>query len=261
MLTLIKLGGSLITNKKLEKSFRQDVVKRLADEIVAANAKNPANQLIIGHGSGSFGHFAASRANTINGVHTVDEWKAFAYVANTAAELNYLVCDCLQSAGLPVWRIQPSASLMSEDGRVSSMSLTAIKTAISNGLIPLVYGDVSLDDVLGGTIISTEKLFFYLCSLIPVNRVFLLGEVSGVYDAHGTVISTLTNANYSGLMSALGGSAGTDVTGGMETKVEDMLKVVKENPSVAIRIMSGLEANLLRDALIGKAHPGTLIAS
>jgi isopentenyl phosphate kinase len=260
MLTLIKLGGSLITNKQLEKSFRRDVVKRLADEIAAAYAEDPTNQLIIGHGSGSFGHFAASRANTIKGVQSADDWKAFAHVGNTAAELNYLVCDCLQSAGLPVWRLQPSASLMAEDGKVSSMSLTAIETAISHGLIPLLYGDVSIDSMLGGTIISTEKLFFYLCSQLPVNRVFLLGEVSGVYDSHGTVISAITNTNYGNFNSVLGGSAGTDVTGGMETKVEEMLDVVKANPNVTIRIMSGLETNLLKDALIANVDSGTLIA-
>ena len=65
MLTLVKLGGSLITDKRVEKSFRRDVVKRLADEIAAARAVDPELKLLIGHGSGSFGHFAAKRANTL----------------------------------------------------------------------------------------------------------------------------------------------------------------------------------------------------
>jgi isopentenyl phosphate kinase len=155
MLTLVKLGGSLITDKRVEKSFRRDVVKRLADQLVAACAENPELRLIIGHGSGSFGHFAASRANTINGVRAAEEWKAFAQVSNVAAELNYLVSDVLQSAGLPVWRIQPSASLLSQDNHVVSMSTNALSTAVTKGLIPIVYGDVSIDSVRGGTIIST----------------------------------------------------------------------------------------------------------
>src|SRR5690242_8518066 len=108
MLTLVKLGGSLITDKRVEKSFRRDVVKRLANEVAAAREAEPDMKLLIGHGSGSFGHFAAKRANTIAGVHSASDWQAFAYVCNVAAELNYLVCDCLQEAGLPVLRIQPS---------------------------------------------------------------------------------------------------------------------------------------------------------
>ena len=192
MLTLVKLGGSLITDKRVEKSFRRDVVKRLAEEIAAARAENPDLELLIGHGSGSFGHFAAKRANTINGVYTAFDWQAFAYVSNVAAELNYLVCDCLQEVGLPVWRIQPSASLLSHNGEVTSMSMRSIETALSNSLIPVVYGDVSLDTGIGGTIISTEKLFFYLSTVLSVSRLFLLGEVSGVHDSSGEVIYSIT---------------------------------------------------------------------
>jgi len=260
MLTLVKLGGSLITDKNVEKSFKRDVVKRLADEIAMARTSNPELKLIIGHGSGSFGHFAAKRANTINGVRTFAEWHAFANVSNVAAELNYLVCDCLQSSGLPVWHIQPSASLVSDNGEVTSMSITSIEAALSNSLIPIVYGDVSIDSSIGGTIISTEKLFFYLCNVLSVSRVFLLGEVSGVYDGSGVLVTSVTHVNYASLFSALGGSGGTDVTGGMETKVEDMLKVVRSFPSMTIRIFSGLTEHLLCDSLLDKAHPGTLIS-
>jgi isopentenyl phosphate kinase len=260
MLTLLKLGGSLITDKNVEKSFRRDVVKRLADEIAAACAEDPQLKLLIGHGSGSFGHFAAKRANTIGGVYTPSDWQAFAYVSNVAAELNYLVCDCLQEVGLPVWRIQPSASLLSHDGEVTAMSMRSIETALSNRLIPVVYGDVSLDSVLGGTIISTEKLFFYLSTVLTVDQVFLLGEVFGVYGSSGEVVENITSANFGSLFSVLGGSAGTDVTGGMETKVEDMLSVIERSSKMTIRIFSGLTENLLHDALLGKAHPGTLIS-
>jgi isopentenyl phosphate kinase len=261
MLTLVKLGGSLITDKRVEKSFRRDVVLRLAQELAVAYTADPDMRLIIGHGSGSFGHFAASRANTIHGVHTIDEWKAFAHVSNVAAELNYLVCEVFESAGLPVWRIQPSASMRAESGNVVSLSIDPILTALSHGIIPVVYGDVSLDSSVGGTIISTEKLFFYLTSILQIDRIFLLGEVDGVYDQLGKVIQSITNQNYSFYFGSVGGSKGVDVTGGMETKVEDMLAVVDANSSVQIRIFSGLEEDLLTNALLGKAYPGTLISS
>ncbi len=261
MLTLVKLGGSLITDKRVEKSFRKDVVIRLADELAAACAADSDLRLVIGHGSGSFGHFAASRADTINGVHSLDEWKSFAHVSNVAAELNQLVCEVFESAGLPVWGIQPSASMRAVSGQVVSLSIEPLVTALSKGIIPVVYGDVSVDSSIGGTIISTEKLFFYLTSVLSIDRIFLLGEVGGVYDRLGNVIQLITYNNYSLYFDSVGASNGVDVTGGMETKVEDMLNVISHNSSMTIRIFSGLEKNLLYKALLGQEHPGTMISN
>jgi len=96
--------------------------------------------------------------------------------------------------------------------------------------------------------------------VLLVDRVFLLGKVLGVFGSSGEVVENITSANFSSLFSVLGGSAGTDVTGGMETKVDDMLSVVERFPQMTIRIFSGLTENLLHDALLGKAHPGTLIS-
>lgn len=258
MLTLIKLGGSLITDKHVEKKFRRDVMQRLSDEIATALDHSPENRILIGHGSGSFGHFAAQKANTIRGVKTKEEWLAFANVSMVASELNYLVCECLQAAGVPIWRFQPSASLLSNNGKVVSMSIQGITTALSVGIVPVVFGDVSLDSELGGTIISTEKLFFYLASVLYVNRIFLVGEVDGVYAVDKEVIPLINSENFSIISSSLGGSAGVDVTGGMETKVTDMLKLV--TLEMTIRIFNGLKPNLLRDTLLNKTKPGTLIS-
>jgi isopentenyl phosphate kinase len=99
-----------------------------------------------------------------------------------------------------------------------------------------------------------------LTSVLSVDRIFLLGEVSGVYDQKGVIIESITSMNYSSLLQSFGGSAGVDVTGGMETKVEDMLSVVAQLPEMTIRIFSGLEDTLLRDTLLGRASPGTLIS-
>lgn len=258
MLTMVKLGGSLITDKHVEKRFRRDVMLRLADEIAFVLEQSPSTRILVGHGSGSFGHFAAQKANTVKGVKTKDEWLAFANVAMAASELNYLVCECLQSAGVPVWRFQPSASLLSSNGDVVSMSVDGIKTALDVGIVPVVFGDVSLDRVLGGTIISTEKLFFYLSSVLSVQKIFLLGEVDGVYASDGRVIPLISRDNFSHVAESIGGSSGVDVTGGMETKVSDMLKLVTS--VMTIRIMSGVKPNLLRDTLLDTARPGTLIA-
>ncbi|GAB4522225.1 MAG: isopentenyl phosphate kinase [Anaerolineae bacterium] len=257
MLTFIKLGGSLITDKRVEASFRAEVMARLAQEIAAAYTA--ANPLVIGHGSGSFGHFAASRYGTMQGVATSEQWRGFAEVATVAAELNYLVAHTLHQARVPVWRFQPSASARCRDGLLYEMALYPIQQALAHGLVPLVYGDVALDDVRGGTIISTEVVLSYLADHLPVTRILLLGEVDGVYDESGVVISEIHPGNVDMYQAALGGSGGTDVTGGMLTKVHDMLTLVQRVPGLTIRILNGNIPDLLRAALVDEATPGTLI--
>jgi isopentenyl phosphate kinase len=120
---------------------------------------------------------------------------------------------------------------------------------------------VGLDEVRGGTILSTEKIFFYLAHHLPVKQILLLGEVKGVYDQTGDVIPQITPQNLPEIEKALGGSAGTDVTGGMETKVQDMLALTHEVPGLTIRIMDGTEPGLLQRTLLGEEQPGTLISA
>lgn len=258
MLTFIKLGGSLITDKKTEKAFREPVVRRLAGEIQAALSAAPDLQLLVGHGSGSFGHFAANRYHTMDGVHSREDWRGFAEVATVAAELNYLVAGVFQAVGIPVWRIQPSASAISHDGTITQMALEPLWQALTKGLVPLVYGDVSLDDLRGGTIISTETIFLYLAQHLPVDQLLLLGEVDGVYDPNGRLIPEITTGNFNAIEPALIGASGVDVTGGMLAKVQSMLSLGTSS-SLTIRILNGTQPGLLQQTLLGQAQPGTVI--
>ncbi len=259
MLIFVKLGGSLITDKQVERRFRADVARRLASEIKAALDADPDLQLLVGHGSGSFGHVAAKQFGTVDGVHTPEQWRGFAHVATIAAELNHLMAQTLDAAGVPVWRMQPSASALARDGVITEMAVEPIREALDHQLVPLVYGDVALDSQRGGTIISTETIFTYLAQQLPVKRMLLLGEVDGVYAVDGVVIPAITPATLPEVEQALGGSAGTDVTGGMRSKVHNSLAVVQASPDLSIRIMNGLTPGLLRTTLLDQTQPGTLI--
>lgn len=255
----LKLGGSLITDKTVERSFRKNQMKRLAEEIAGAISHRPEMRLLVGHGSGSFGHFSAKRQNTIAGVTSSADWRGFAEVASVASELNMLVNQELRNAGIPAWRIQPSASARCDDGVLVEMATRSIDEALNHGLVPLVYGDVALDTQRGGTIISTETIFEYLVGQIPVDKIILLGEVTGVLDKDGNVIAEITLNTFEQARTALGESRGTDVTGGMVAKVEDMLRIAQSTSDLEIRICDGRVPGLLQDILLNGARPGTVI--
>lgn len=236
-------------------------MERAAHEIAAVHTKRPDLRLLIGHGSGSFGHMAARKYGTAEGVHTPADWRGFAEVATVARRLNSLVMEALHAAGLPVFAVQPSASAQCSDGRLEHMETATIEQALTHDLIPLVYGDVALDSVRGGAILSTETIFFYLAERLCPSQIFLLGEVEGVYDSAGSVIPCITPGNLEQIAGVLGGSHGTDVTGGMASKVRSMVALAAQVRGLRIHIFGGTQPGQLEAALLGDAHdiPGTLI--
>ncbi len=268
-LVFLKLGGSLLTDKTRPEALRADVLARLAAEIAAARDQRPVLRLLVGHGSGSFGHVTASRYGTRAGVHTAEEWRGYAETARSAAELNRLVMDALWNAGVPVLRIQPSASARCHDGELVGMDARPLTVALERGLAPVVYGDVALDDVRGGTIVSTEQIFGWLAPGLQPERVILVGEVAGVLTADpasarpARMIPEIHPDMLPDLAQALGGSRGVDVTGGMVAKVQEMLALVAAVPSLrGVRVVSGLVPGLVRDILIDPSlQAGTLIAA
>ena len=112
MTTLIKLGGSLITDKSRARTFRRNSTAEIVRQIARVQSLKPDFSLVIGHGSGSFGHFEAQRHQTIDGVCTEADWLGFAKVAEAAAALSQLVLREFLAQNLPVMRIQPSSLII-----------------------------------------------------------------------------------------------------------------------------------------------------
>lgn len=260
-LQFLKLGGSLVTDKTRPHTPRLNVLKRLADEIAVARRRDEQMRLILGHGSGSFGHIPARKYGTRLGVHTSAEWDGFMEVWREAVALNRLVIDALAQSGLPAIPFPPSASVVSADGQVLLWELAPLQAALEAGLLPVVYGDVVFDTVRGGTILSTEDLFGYLARGLHPLRILLAGLEPGVwadYPACTRLLAEITPASFEGIAPALGGSQATDVTGGMASKVRQSLVLATRLPGLEVRIFSGESPGAVEKALLGQPV-GTLV--
>lgn len=252
----LKLGGSLITDKTKVERVRHDVLLRLVDEIAQVRRENPALRLVLGQGSGSFGHVAAAKHGTRQGVTNAAGWRGFTEVSDAAARLNRMVLTELLLAGIPAVSLSPSASVGCVDGRIQSIATYPVQAALAAGLVPVVYGDVAFDSVRGGTIVSTEEVMMALVEEIRPSWLLLAGETTGVFDESGLVIPAISRENYAEIEAALGGSRGTDVTGGMASKVQSMLALVYQFPKLSIRIFSGLEPGNLAQTLLNPVQAG-----
>lgn len=262
-LVLLKLGGSLITDKTKPYTPRLDKLSDLAAQISAALVAHPDLALILGHGSGSFGHTAAKQHGTRQGVTTAAQWRGFAEVWFQASALNRFVMQALHDAGVPSVALAPVSAITARAGKVSNWDLSPLKSALTARLVPVIYGDVIFDQVRGGTILSTEDLFEHIARELKPKRILLAGLEEAVwmdFPQRQQMVPKITPANFEGIKAGVGASHGADVTGGMDSKVQQMLALVSEFPDMTAQIFSGEQSGNIEQALAGK-HLGTIIAA
>ena len=261
-LTLIKLGGSLITDKRRPGRSRGRVITRLAGEIATAVDSHPG-RLIVGHGSGSFGHPSAARHGVHRGISGRGQLAGVAETQARAATLHRLVVDGLLAAGAAPFSLAPSSFMSASAGRPVGLLLEPLLQALDQCLLPVTYGDVVLDRRQGAAICSTETVFHALVKALRrrhcrVARVLWLGETEGVYDGEGVLVRVVTGANLRRVLAAAGAAAGTDVTGGMRHRLETAAALARLG--VDSWILDGLVPGRLARALAGGEVPGTHVA-
>ncbi len=260
-LVLLKLGGSLITHKDRPFTPREDRLHALAQAIARALEQRPDLRLIVGHGSGSFGHPVARRYRTREGVHNSEQWWGFTQVARAAAQLHRLVLEALWSQGLPALSLPPSATVLARGARVHHWCWAPLEAALARGLLPVVYGDAVLDLERGGTVLSTEDLFVALAARFRPRRVLLVGREPGVwadYPQNTRLVDVLTPARWARWARHLGPSHAPDVTGGMREKVRLMVHLA-EHWGIEGWIFGGDPPERVTEALLGRLTLGTRV--
>lgn len=264
-LILIKLGGSVITDKSKEFTARSKNIKKLAGEVKRAK-KVFKGSIIIGHGAGSFAHTPAAKYQTKKGFINKGSINkkglmGMSIVEDAARQLNAIVIKEFLSESLPVFPFSPASFMVSDiKGGVKS-HIDAVKNALRVGAIPVVYGDVIMDKTRGCTIFSTEKILSVLAEDLKKDyriRVIFVTDVDGVYDRDGKTIPVITSSNFDQLKTSIAGAKNTDVTGGMLHKVEESLKLAKDL-EIRTLIVNGTRDGELEKSILGEKTEGTLV--
>lgn len=260
-LVFLKLGGSIITDKDQTNTPDLEKLDAIAHAIKKALDQDATLSLLIGHGSGSFGHHAAKKYGTRDGVSSKVEWQGFSEVALRARELNQIVMDWLVSGGINAVSISPFSGIQSNNRQVMSWDTSLLSDCLNHQLVPVIYGDVILDSQLGGTILSTEELFAFLAPQLKPEKILLAGLEEGVWKdfPHNTqLIQEIHPAGFAAMHNEIVGSGSPDVTGGMNSKIQTMLSLVKKLPALEVQVFSGQTPDNVFAVLMG-AQKGTLI--
>lgn len=237
------------------------MIERLTGEIARVAAERPY-RLIVGHGSGSFGHVVAERFGLAAGIRSAAQLTGISLTQERAAMLHRYVIGGLSDAGARPFSIAPSSCVVAAAGRPVSFTDEPLLLAFERGLLPVLYGDVVMDREQGAAVCSTERLFEMVAGRLlergwTVRRAVWLGETDGLYDAEGRTVPRVSAENFAAAAQAIGDPAGADVTGGMRHRLETALALARLGiPSL---LVNGLTPGLLERAVQGGPVPGTSV--
>lgn len=261
-LILIKLGGSVITDKIKDSTVREDVIKRLAKEIKFAQTRIGKDTVFtIGHGAGSFAHVPAKKYQTKEGLINRNSLFGMCVTGDSAKKLNAIVIKNFLEIGLSAFSFSPASFLISDAKVCLKSYFDPLNKALHIGVIPVIYGDVIIDKTIGCTIFSTEKILSIIAQKLRKDyeiKIIYVTDVDGVYDKNGKTIPHISDKNFGQIKTGIIGAKGADVTGGMLHKVEESLKLFKKT-GIETTIINGNVPGNLRKAILNRKVVSTTI--
>lgn len=256
---LVKLGGSVITDKERLRRFRKTACKRLCSELKPAK-----DELVLIHGAGSFGHILASEAKLNLGVEKGDlkKLRQVAQVHSDVKSLNSKVLACMAEKRLHGFAVPPHSVATFSGGKMDAFCPEKFEILLDNDLIPVSFGDVVPDRELTFSICSGDLLMLALAKHFEPKMAIFVADVDGVYDkdpklfGSARLMGQISKKNI-GRISA--GTRDRDVTGAMRGKLARMVEIAQHCENTII--LNGNAEGRLGSALKGRKVISTKVVA
>ena len=245
---LIKLGGSVITDKTSYKRFNKERVARLCREI-----KESKKDVMIVHGAGSFGHIVAKEFELQKGHVRKDQIKAVARVSQDVRELNIMVVSELNDAGIPAVSIPTGSCFIMNDNELQMKDAEILKRYADLGIVPVMPGDVVLDRKKGFGICSGDAIMKCLADIFSPETVIFVSDIDGLYDRDPKIskkAKLIKEVNKKVLNDIPSETTVADVTGGVHKKMKLMLDMCSDGRDCIL--VNGTVEGRLHSLLAGK---------
>jgi isopentenyl phosphate kinase len=257
--TVLKLGGSVVTDKEKPLTPNLPAIERLANEISRTNVSS----LVLVHGGGSFGHPVAEQYGIREGYKDSSQIMGFSITHQAMTKLNKLIVGSLINHNIPAVEVQPSSCVITKAGRIQSMEERPLKKMLEMGFVPVLYGDAVLDSETGFSILSGDQLVSSLAINLNARRIVVGVDVDGLFtgdpktDSSARLIQHITLEELKNLEPLIEGSKVTDVTGGMLGKMFELKPAVEHG--IQTIIVNATEPDRVYKALKGEKVVGTVI--
>ncbi len=226
-LAIIKLGGSVISDKRRPYSLKYELIREIGDVL---RRSLDEWRLILVHGGGSFGHPKVKEIMDKNMTLKDMGWE----VIRIMCDMSVKVTEALGRPFAPY----STPSLWSR-----GIIVEPLLEAINVDWVPVLQGNV----VPPGIVISGDEIVKELALKLKPELVALATDVEGVYASWPPQGPPLKKASPCDVEAK--GSQGIDVTGGMKKKLEEMNMVAKVTRVI---VFNGLKPENYEKILKGK---------
>ena len=240
---IVKLGGSVISDKSKPFSFRDKVVENIAEEI---SKFHPEKRFLLVHGGGSYGHPLAKKYAIREGFKE-ERMMGFSRTHQAMIELNKKIVDIFLDKNLPAFSISPSSIFIMNNGGVSDGWINVIQAMLEKNFIPVLFGDVALSHDKGMDILSGDQIISFLAEKLMPEKVIFLMDVDGIYNKNPVEKDAKLLDVIDEKKSIEGGIEGIDVTGGIKNKVKEAKKM-----KCPVYFINGMVRGNLSKAIEGK---------
>lgn len=255
---LVKLGGSIITDKTRPLSIRSRILNSITQSLAWFG-----EPLVLVHGGGSFGHYWSVEYD----MHTApDEYEleGVSEVKTSMTDLNGFVARSMMKNRLYPYCVPPEAFM--HGGKLVPAKVKMLDTISKSGMVPVTYGDALWTGkktyILSGDVIMAKLAQ----ALKPELCVFLL-NVDGLYnnmedmelipvfdpdsEAAKKIMAEIRAAKKRDPESedAPDDPGPMDVTGGMLRKVERAIEI--SNAGIPVLFTNGKYARNMLDVRMG----------
>ena len=249
---IIKIGGSVLTDKLSYKKINLDTLTSISDVIAKWGKK-----CIIVHGAGSFGHILADKHSITAGYTDSSQLDGIVQIRIDMTDLTTKVVESLQSHQLHAMSFQTSSIIYScEEETELSFFIEPIQKALNLGLLPVLSGDVIFKQESGFSIYSGDALIALLVKLFDVKHVYFISDVDGLFVRDSKtdkmeLVEQIDSRQLSTIeLSDFSEKETIDVTGKMEGKLNDIKSISQFVESVII--VNGLHPERIYSLLSGK---------
>jgi isopentenyl phosphate kinase len=242
MITLVKIGGSVLTDKRCPLVFQDACAHR-----VAADIRLSRTVPVIVHGTGSWAKAIGRHYRRHGGAFR--DAAGFEMTALRIRRLQEALMAALRDEGVLCCPLQANAIFHRPQGTLDLYDTRPISRLLDAGVSPLLCGEVLVDGPGAFPVVSSDAITVAISRRIPVSDCVFATDVDGVWDPAGRIIQEVRQPGL-----AVSDSDLRDVTGGMSAKVAAALDVADTGARTTIvngRVRGRVRAALARRAVIG----------